>query len=83
MVSYDDEAPFPEPFGPEYVAPAPAACPHCPCCSARLCETGDCLTMAAAADKEIVKDCPCDAARLAIVAARAQALILARAGGER
>ncbi|MEU1180570.1 hypothetical protein ABZ464_23510 [Streptomyces sp. NPDC005820] len=31
---------YDEPFGPEYLRPAQAPCPNCPCCSARLCEKG-------------------------------------------
>jgi hypothetical protein len=34
-----DEAPFPEPWGPEYVRPAGPPCPDCTCCTKLLCET--------------------------------------------
>ena len=57
-----------------WVKPTPAPCPDCPCCSARLCETGNCLLMAGAADKDAVKGCPCDKTRLAIEAARQRKL---------
>jgi hypothetical protein len=36
-VTYD-EGDFHEPWGPEYVHPAPASCPNCLCCTARLCQ---------------------------------------------
>jgi hypothetical protein len=36
-MSFDDED-FHEPWGPEYVQLAPADCPDCQCCTARLCE---------------------------------------------
>lgn len=56
-----------EPFGPEYVRPAQAPCPNCPCCSARLCEKGRNSVMQChghVADSEtvaIVSACPCSA----------------------
>ncbi|CAL9608845.1 hypothetical protein SUDANB1_05583 [Streptomyces sp. enrichment culture] len=53
-----------ETFGPEYVRPAPAACPDCACCSARLCERGRSSVhqCGGISDKpETVKDCPCSA----------------------
>ncbi|MGE7437991.1 hypothetical protein [Kitasatospora sp. NPDC001175] len=37
-MSYSDEGYFHEPWGPEYVQPAPADCPGCGCCTARLCK---------------------------------------------
>lgn len=59
-----DEAPFPEPFGPEYVAPEPAPCPNCKCCTARLCARAEnahttCALTAVGDDVAIVKGCPC------------------------
>ncbi|MFE7118544.1 hypothetical protein ACFU99_24320 [Streptomyces sp. NPDC057654] len=33
-----DDYPFYEPFGPDYVRPSPANCPHCPCHTLRVCE---------------------------------------------
>jgi hypothetical protein len=39
-MSYDDEGPFHEPFGPEYVQPVNADCPNCACCTAALCAKG-------------------------------------------
>lgn len=56
-----------EPFGPEYLRPAQAPCPNCPCCSARLCEKGRNSVMQChghVADPEtvaIVSACPCSA----------------------
>jgi hypothetical protein len=37
-MTYDHEGYFHEPWGPEYVHPAPVGCPNCPCCTTRLCE---------------------------------------------
>ncbi|MEU8887343.1 hypothetical protein [Streptomyces sp. NPDC048442] len=34
----DDDFPFHEPFGPEYVRPKSANCPRCPCHTSRVCE---------------------------------------------
>jgi len=56
-----------ESFGPEYLRPAQAPCPNCPCCSARLCEKGRNCVMQChghVADPEtvaIVSACPCSA----------------------
>lgn len=56
-----------EPFGPEYLRPAQAPCPNCPCCSARLCEKGRNSVMQChghVADPEtvaVVSACPCSA----------------------
>lgn len=58
---------YDEPFGPEYVRPAQAACPNCPCCSARLCEKGAKSVMQChghVADPALVatvESCPCSA----------------------
>jgi hypothetical protein len=69
------EATFHEPFGPEYVRPAPADCPGCPCCSARLCQraqefvfpdtspyrgqSGIPCQFLNAADAAVTRGCPC------------------------
>lgn len=61
---------FPEPFGPIYESPEPAACPGCPCCTRRLCEAGKlsmlgCLGRTSATDPEArnaIAECPCDQA---------------------
>lgn len=56
-----------ERFGPEYVRPAPALCPNCPCCSTGLCEKGrnsvtQCLGhVGASAASATVSACPCSA----------------------
>ncbi|MFF4179635.1 hypothetical protein [Streptomyces sp. NPDC001750] len=55
-----------EPFGAEYVRPTQAPCPTCPCCSARLCETGrtsvmQCLGHVAVSVYADVAGCPCSA----------------------
>lgn len=62
----DDE--FPEPFGPEYVAPPSKDCPNCSCCSARLCERGRQSVMRCAGQRlrddslmQVVSGCPCSA----------------------
>ena len=64
-----DEYPFREPWGGEYVRPAPAVCPNCPCCTLALCEAGradvfGCLGRLGDTDPEIrqrVAACPCSA----------------------
>lgn len=56
-----------EPFSPEYVGPAQAPCPNCPCCSARLCEKGrnsvaQCLGhVGDSTAVTVVSACPCSA----------------------
>ncbi|MFD0209194.1 hypothetical protein ACFVH9_08650 [Streptomyces hirsutus] len=65
-MSYDDEGPFHEPFGPEYVRPANADCPDCDCCTAVLCATGrasvlGCVGHAGDEAVERVRGCPCSA----------------------
>lgn len=62
----DDE--FPEPFGPQYVAPPSKDCPNCPCCSARLCERGRRSVMRCSGQRlrddslmQLVSGCPCSA----------------------
>lgn len=60
----DDEAPFPEPFGPLYVRPEGAPCPHCDCCTARLCATArdsGLTCVAHSDDPKRVRGCPCTA----------------------
>lgn len=59
-----DEAPFPEPFGPEYLRPAQPECTDCLCCTAALCERGrasvrQCLGHASADSAAAVAECPC------------------------
>jgi hypothetical protein len=61
-----DDAPFPEPFGPEYVRPANPDCPKCSCCTAALCERGrmsalGCVAHAAGGDLAAIGRCPCSA----------------------
>jgi hypothetical protein len=59
-----DEGWFPEPFGPIYVQPPGEPCPHCPCCTLRLCHLAarDSVTCVAKADVPLaVKGCPCTA----------------------
>jgi hypothetical protein len=63
-MSYMDEAPFPEPFGPLYERPPAEPCPNCECCSARLCvratmDGQTCMQIAAPEDRRIVARCPC------------------------
>lgn len=55
-----------EPFGPEYVRPAPPPCPNCPCCSAALCQKGansvmQCHGHVDPAMVATVSACPCSA----------------------
>ncbi|WP_019061780.1 hypothetical protein [Streptomyces prunicolor] len=58
---------YDEPFGPEYLRPAQAPCPNCPCCSASLCERGAASAMQChghVSDPEsipTVSACPCSA----------------------
>jgi hypothetical protein len=59
-----DEGWFPEPFGPVYERPPGEPCPHCPCCSRRLCllAAGDGLPCVAKSDdRQAVSGCPCTA----------------------
>jgi hypothetical protein len=63
MTDYDD-AGMVEPFGPDYVRPAPAACSNCTCCTRALCELGRATTSACAGkvgdqDRALVAGCPC------------------------
>ncbi|PSK52405.1 hypothetical protein B0E38_04731 [Streptomyces sp. 111WW2] len=56
-----------EPFGVDYVRPAPAPCPDCDCCSAALCERGRtstfrCAGLAQEAHRALVYGCPCSSA---------------------
>ncbi|MEV6738611.1 hypothetical protein AB0N14_17450 [Streptomyces sp. NPDC051104] len=65
-MSYDEEGPFHEPFGPEYVRPKQADCPNCPCCSAALCERGradvtGCTNHTSDETRATVAGCPCSA----------------------
>ncbi|MEW2568417.1 hypothetical protein [Streptomyces sp. NPDC047070] len=56
-----------EPFGPEYVRPANADCPDCPCCTNALCVKGRASLWRCAGHvgdeslKQTVAGCPCSA----------------------
>ncbi|MFF4385557.1 hypothetical protein ACFY0G_02005 [Streptomyces sp. NPDC001552] len=56
-----------EPFGPEYVRPAQADCPNCPCCTAPLCERGRANWMECegltGGPRAAVRGCPCSGRR--------------------
>ncbi|MEU0059872.1 hypothetical protein [Streptomyces sp. NPDC006334] len=58
---------YDETFGPEYLPPAQAPCPNCPCCSALLCEKGRNSVMQChghvgdSATVAVVSACPCSA----------------------
>ncbi len=74
-MSYMDEAPFPEPFGPIYERPAPEPCPDCECCSLRLCEKAKAEHTSCAAqsgEPRLVAGCRCTAGRQAVEKARAE-----------
>lgn len=58
-MSNDDDY-FPEPFGPEYVRPAPAGCPNCRCCTARLCEQAKNVTGFTQPDLAGTQGIPCE-----------------------
>jgi hypothetical protein len=67
----DDEAPFPEPFGPVYELPPGIPCPACECCTLRLCETAasrgtPCSHQSAG--PQAVSGCPCTATAAARMA---------------
>ncbi|MEV7011578.1 hypothetical protein [Streptosporangium sp. NPDC051022] len=58
--------PVDAPDGHRWVRLAPAACPDCSCCTARLCEQGQknpfgCSALVAPGVKWTVQDCPCSA----------------------
>lgn len=63
------EYPFREPWGPEYVRPAPPVCPDCDCCTKALCEVGrtdpwGCIARFGSNNpeiRELVAACPCSA----------------------
>ena len=65
MNAYD--AVYGETWGPEYVAPPEPPCPHCTCCTARLCARGrvcvaGCLGQVTdPRTRAIVAECPCSA----------------------
>ena len=61
-MSYNDEVPFPEPFGPLYVRPAGAPCPGCECCTQQLCEVAASKSLpcsSVADDRQAVSGCRC------------------------
>jgi len=63
-MTYMDEAPFPEPFGPIYERPPGAPCPGCECCTRRLCELAaeeGVPCVARSDDRQRVSGCPCSA----------------------
>ena len=69
----EDEAWFPEPFGPLYELPPGAPCPECPCCTLRLCQAAaakDTPCSHQSDDPQAVSGCPCTATVVARVRAR-------------
>jgi hypothetical protein len=83
-VSWNDEAWFPEPFGPVYERPPGAPCPECGCCTLRLCQTAagkDTPCAHQSGDPQAVAGCPC--AATAAARARTRVMLENELGGAR